>query len=245
MSCEKKTKRERGLSLIESLICMTLFLVIVLGTLEAFSVSQRHFFKLKDDLETDLAARSALDKIKIDLQACGQGLFDFSPPGLIEPLAVKDNTLTLRRAEERFALAGVLVSGQIRIPLVDTKKITKGKEICLCDGEKGEIKTVSSKEKTGVILSSPLKNSYSPDSTVILIYKLFFYLDKNKDVLRRKVNASPAQPLCEQVKSFACTYDARSNLVQLRLSLLEAPEKFHETFFYPKNTGLAALRRHQ
>lgn len=235
--------KAKGISLIENLISMSLFLLIVLGSLEVFSLARNHFFELKHGQETHSAALAALDKIKADLQQCGLGLFELSGLGLIEPLHSENNILTLVSVEKKYLPAVALVQGQTRIPLDETRQIKKGKELGFLDGEKGEIKTVSSVDKTGIFLSSPLVNSYAAaEVSVCLLNRIVFYLDENKDTLRRKVNSSPAQPLCEGVKSFECFFEPLTNLVKLRLCLDAAPEKNYETSLFPKNTALASRR---
>jgi type II secretory pathway pseudopilin PulG len=239
----KRSRPERGISLIENLISMTLFLFIVLGVLEVFSLSRDHFLEIKTSQEANLAACSALDKIKADLQQCGGGFTELGLPGLVEPLSAENNILLLRRVEQRLSLLLELSAGQTRISLFDTSDFKKGKELYIADAVNGEIQTISSVESTGVILSSSLINSYKTEkSNLSLLNNIFFYLDKSKKVLRRKVNASPAQPLCEEVDSFECSYSPETNLVKIRLALTLNPEKVYEISVFPKNTALYASR---
>ncbi len=239
----KRSQPERGISLIENLISMTLFLFIVMGVLEVFSMSRDHFIEIKTSQEANMAACSALDKIKEDLQLCGGGFTELSLPGLVEPLGAEGNILILRRVEQRLSLTHELAAGQTRISLFDTSDFKKGKELYIADTANGEIQTISSVESTGAVLSSPLKNSYKTEkSTLSLLHKICFYLDKRKKILRRKVNSSPAQPLCEEVDSFECSYSPESNLVIICLSLTLNPEKVYEISVFPKNTALYASR---
>ena len=238
-----KRRPERGISLIEYLISMTLFLFIIMGVLEVFSLSRNHFIEIKTSQEANMAACSALDKIKADLQQCGGGFTELRFPGLAEPLSAESHILLLRRVEQRFSLALDLTAGQTRISFFDTSDFKKGKELYIADAVKGEIQIISSVKKTGIILSSSLKYSYSVDVTELhLLNNIFFYLDKNKKILRRKVNASPAQPLCEEVDSFECFYSPETNLVKIRLALSLNPEKIYEISVFPKNTALYAYR---
>ncbi len=234
---------EKGISLIENLISMTLFLIIMMGVLEVFSLSRNYFKEIKTSQEANLAASSALDKIKADLQGCGGGFTDLHFPVLVKPLSAESNILLLRRVELRQSLVFELSAGQTRISLIDTSDFKKGRELYIADAENGEIQTISSVESTGIILSSSLINSYSVDVTELnLLNKILFYLDKNKKILRRKVNASPAQPLCEEVDSFECFYSPETNLVTIRLALTLNPEKVYEISVFPKNTALYAPR---
>lgn len=222
---------------------MTLFLFIVMGVLEVFSLSRNHFIEIKTSQEANTAAYSALDKIRADLQQCGGGYTELNLPGLVEPLSAESNILILRKVEQRLSLVHALSAGQTRISLIDTSNFKKGKELYIADAVNGEIQTISSVESTGAVLSSPLKNSYKTEkSTLSLLNKICFYLDKRKKILRRKVNASPAQPLCEEVDSFECSYSPDTNLVKIRLSLTLNPEKVYEISVFPKNTALYASR---
>ena len=234
---------KKGISLIENLLSMALFLFIVMGVLEVFSLSRNHFLKIKTSQEASLAACSALDKIKTDLQQCGKGFTELRYPDIVKPLNAESNILTCRSVEISFSLKNPLTAGQTRISLPSTSGFKKGKELYFADTNHGEIQTISSVDKTGVILSSSLINSYTVDvSKLNLLNKIFFYFDKNKKVLRRKVNASPAQPLCEEVDSFECTYSPITNLVNIRLSLTLTPEKIYEISVFPKNTALYVSR---
>ncbi len=222
---------------------MTLFLFIVMGVLEVFSLSRNHFIEIKTSQETNMAACSTLDKIKADLQLCGGGFTELSLPGLVESLRAESNILILRRVEQRFSLAYDLSAGQTRISLFDTSDFKKGKELYIADAVNREIQTISSVESTGAVLSSPLINSYKTEkSNLSLLTKISFYLDKSKKILRRKVNSSPAQPLCEEVDSFECSYSPDTNLVKIRLALTLNPEKVYEISVFPKNTALSTSR---
>ena len=222
---------------------MTLFLFIVMGVLEVFSLSRDHFMKIKTSQEANTAACSSLDKIKTDLQQCGKGFTELSFPGLVEPLIAESNILTCRSVEKSFSLDNPLTAGQTRISLPNTIDFKKGKELYFTDASHGEIQTISSVDNTGVVLSSSLINSYSVDiSKLNLLIKVSFYLDKSKKILRRKVNASPAQPLCEEVDSFECSYSPDTNLVKIHLSLTINPEGVNEISVFPKNTALYASR---
>jgi type II secretory pathway pseudopilin PulG len=236
-------RHKKGISLIENLLSMTLFLCIVLGVLEVFSLSRDHFIKIKASQEANTAAYSALGKIKTDLQQCGKGFTELLYPDVIKPLYAKDNILTGRSVETRVTLNNPLTAGQTRIELPSTTGFKKGKELYFTDTTHGEIQTISSIDSTSVSLASSLINFYKvEESELNLLNKISFYFDKNKKVLRRKVNTSPAQPLCEEVHFFECNYSPATNLVIIRLSLKLNPEKVYEISVFPKNTALYAYR---
>lgn len=218
---------------------MTLFLFIVMGVLEVFSLSKDHFFEIKNSQEANTAAISALDKIKADLQQCGKGFTEFRYPDIVEPLHAESHTLTCRSVEKSFSLKNPITAGQTRISLLSTLGFKKGKELFFSEALNGEIQTISTVSSTSVVLSSPLKNSYKTEkSTLYLLNKVSFYFDNSKKILRRKINTSPAQPLCEEVNSFEFSYSPVTNLVKIRLALELNPEKVYEISVFPKNTAL-------
>ncbi|MFC2160017.1 hypothetical protein ACFLRW_01255 [Acidobacteriota bacterium] len=235
--------QKKGISLIENLVSMALFLFIIVGVLEVFSLSRDHFGEIKTSQEAHTAACSALDKIKTDLQQCGKGFSELLYPSIIEPLKSESNILTCRKVDMHISLENSLFAGQTRISLTSTSDFKKGKELYFSDSVHGEIQTISSVDDTSVSLSSPLINSYAVDGSELnLLNKISFYFDTNKKVLRRKVNSSPAQPLCEEIDAFECTYSPENNLVNIRLSLTINPEKIYEISVFPKNTALYVFR---
>jgi type II secretory pathway pseudopilin PulG len=240
---EKNENPEKGFSLIESLLSLSLFLVIVLSSLEVFGWTRTIFFKVKNKEEAKEAAQAALDKMRTDILAGGSGLIHPIHLGILEGISESEGTLTILSKEEVLTSAGDLVTGQTRIELDSTSSLKKGRDICIFDSLKGEIKSISSVEKGSIILSSALESSYSRDRTsLFLLQKVSLFLDEKTDVLRRKVNSSPAQPLAEDTAFFSFDYDRASSLVRLRLSLEPNKEKYYETTVFAKNVALATAR---
>ena len=231
---------EKGFSLIESLLSLSLFLVIVLSSLEVFGWTRTLFLKIKDKEEARETVLAALDKMRIDLLAGGSGLILPLQLGILEGISEAEETLTILSKEEAMTFTGDLVTGQTRIELDSTSGLKKGREVCIFDSLKGEVKSISSVEKESVILSSPLENSYSGDrASLFLLQKVSLSLDEKTCVLRRKVNSSPAQPLAEGTAFFSFDYDRASSLVRLRLGLESNKEKYYETAVFAKNVALA------
>lgn len=230
----------KGFSLIEGLISLSLFLFIFLSSIEIFTLTRSHFLKLKDEEETNEAAYSALDKIRIDLLDGGLGLLNPTKLGLLESISEKNGFLTIKSREKELGLFTDLIQGQTRIYVGNTKNIKKGRKLCIFDSNKGEIKSISAIEKDSIILSSSLDSSYLKLNTgVILLREISLFLDKDSHILRRKVNSSPSQPLLEEVDFFDFGYQKDSNLMILRLCLNSRKEKTYEISVFPKNTALA------
>jgi len=240
---DKPEKWKKGFSLIESLLSLSLFLIMVLASLEFFGFTRGIFFKLKSKEETREAALSALDKMKTDLLAGGSGLLEPIQLGLLEGITQNESTLIILNKEKNLFILNDLFEGQTRIWLQSTYKIKKGREICIFDRSKGEVKSISRVDKKSIVLSSPLNFSFLKEKTcVFLLKKISLFLDKDKQILRRRVNSSPAQPLIEEVSLFGFDYEKSTNLARLRLALKLNMEKEYEISVFPKNEALA-LRR--
>lgn len=236
----KQKSFRQGISLLEYLMGLTLSLIIVLASLEAFSFARNHFYNLKQSQETDLAAYSALDKIRQDLLEAGLGLNIPTSLGLIKGLFEEEGTLNIYKVEKSLAPLGNLVPGQTRISLESTEGLKKGREICLSDENKGEIQRISSVERESVVLNSGLHNFYAREKTeAVLLNKVSLYLEKENQLLRRKVNESPSQPLCEDVSLFAFEFDKSFSLIKVRLKLTDE-ENEYEISVFPKNLALVS-----
>jgi len=238
-----REKQKKGISLIESLISLSLFLVIVLACLELFGFTRNIFLKLKIQEESKSAVFSALDKMKTDILSGGSGLLEPVQLGLLESITEDEGALIILSTEKNFASLNDLVTGQTKIFFQSISSLKKKKEICIFDTLKGEIKSIVSTANKSIVLSTPLDFSYSKDNAhIYLIKKVTLFFDKNKQIIRRKINSSPAQPLLEDVASFDFSYSKTTNLVSLRISLKLNEEKEYEISIYPKNAALGAKR---
>jgi hypothetical protein len=104
------------------------------------------------------------------------------------------------------------------------------------------VHSVVSTDQESIVIESPLLSDYSQENThMILLRKISLFLDETYGVIRRKVNASPAQPLLEGVASFEFDYIRDSNLVRLDLNLKLDEEKEYETTVFPKNTAISSI----
>jgi prepilin-type N-terminal cleavage/methylation domain-containing protein len=240
---EKGGKIRKGFSLIESLISLSLFLIIILTSFELFGITRDIFLKLKKNEDGREAALAALDKMSIDLLDGGSGLIDPIRLGILEGVSQSSDMLIILSKEKELFCLDDLVEGQTRISLDSTIELKKGRDICIFDSLNGEVKSISSVDKESIVISSPLNLSYIKDKvSVILVKKISLYLDEKNPVLRRKVNSSPAQPLLEETTVFGFDLDKAINLVRLRVSLKSTKEKSYEISVFPKNTALATAR---
>ncbi|MEE9390114.1 MAG: hypothetical protein V3U91_02620 [Candidatus Aminicenantaceae bacterium] len=239
---KNRLSSEAGFSLIESLLSLSLYLIIVLSSLEFFGFTRNIFLKLKTKQEVKEAALATLDKMRFDLLKAGLGLQQPISLGVLDGITESEDTLIIISKEKTFTPLGDLAAGQTIIQLNSTSKLKKGRKVCVFDSTKGEVKSISSVDKESIVLSSPLNfSSLKEETSVFLLREVSLFLDKNKHTLRRKVNTSPAQPLLEEVGLFDFHHEKATNLVRLSLSFATNKEKAYETSVFPKNIALASL----
>jgi hypothetical protein len=235
-------KTQKGFTLLEGLISLFLFLLIVLFSFECFHSARRHFAELKESESANTAAYAALDRMRMDLRDAGLGLAEAMYSQVLEGVYISEGSLVVLSKDFDISVGEALASGQQRIPTPDAKKIKKGQQIGIFDRSGGEVLSVSSIDQDSVVIESPLTFNYSPENTkVILLRKVSLFLDEAKGIIRRKVNASPAQPLLESVASFEFDHIVDTNLVSLSFSLKFDEEKIYESTVFPKNTAMAAI----
>lgn len=236
--------RNKGVSLIESLISLTLFFLVLLAVFEVFGLVRKYFLQIKKAQEESMAALACLDKMRVDFIHAGLGLSPAIRHGAV-PGAIKENdAIAIFSLEATYHLAADLTAGAALIPLTSEAKISSGREICLVDEAKAERKVVSSRLGNQVLhLMSPLDYAYDRDAArVLLLERVALYLDEENGIIRRKVNTSSPQPLLEDVAIFDASIDEENNLIKACLALKSAQEKIYELFVFPKNTALPSVR---
>ena len=235
-------KTQKGFTLLEGLISLFLFLLIVLFSFECFHSTRRHFTELKESESANTAAYAALDRMRMDLRDAGLGLAEAMYSQVLEGVYISEGSLVVLSKDFDISVGEALASGQQRIPTPDAEKIKKGRQIGIFDRSGGEVLSVSSIDQDSIVIESPLTSDYSPENTkVILLRKVSLFLDETKGIIRRKVNASPAQPLLESVASFEFDHIKDTNLVSLSFSLKSDEEKIYESTVFPKNTAMVAI----
>jgi prepilin-type N-terminal cleavage/methylation domain-containing protein len=237
--------KPKGMTLIESLISLFLFLLILMASAEFFGMTRAMFIKLRDASDEAQAAAAAQDKIRIDLMRAGLGLVLPMKLGVVEAVTADSEGLTIRRAESTTNLEEDLIEGQTSLTAGFIDGAKKGVELCFYDSLKGEVREIASVEGTRPILSSPLAYSYTKESAkVTALEKIAVFLDRKDRIVRRRVDSVSAQPLVENVEAFACSFDKDRNLasVSFVLASRSGKEKTHELWLYPKNAGLSAER---
>jgi len=226
---------------LESLISLFLFLLIILFSLECFLNVKKHFAQLKEEETSNTSVYAALDRMRRDLFDSGMGLIEAIALQVLEGVNEEQGKLIVLSKDKDLWVTDNLYSGQQRIITSDARKVRKGQMIGIMNPFGGEVHSVISINHNSVVIDSPLASDYpAQNSCVFLLRRVCLFWDESRGAIRRKVNASPAQPLLEDVASFTFEYIEDANLVMLGLTLKGKEEKKYETTVFPKNTAMAS-----
>jgi len=229
----------RGFTLLESLVGMVIFLLVICGSLEFFGTSARIFSRLLGRQENRQAAWAALDRIRADIREAGRGLARPIRLGVLSGFEQADDRWILVAAEANLALRADPAAGTTILSVSDAVGDWAGRALCLCDGRKGETAVISSAGNGTLALAAPLLQSYrAAETSSAVLRKTAVYLDAGSHILRRKIDSSPAQPLLEDVQTFALSVDSAGDLAMVRLSLSSAPEEFYALKILARNAAL-------
>lgn len=232
--------RIRGFTLVECLIGLALSFIVVTAGLGSYLRIQRDFLRLEEREVSGQAALAAVDRMRIDLLHAGFGLVEESRLGIVEPVLATETELRTASLERTLAPAVEPGAGDTRLILVSTAGVAVGRSISLRSGTGGEVRTVVRIEGTAVVLDSPLTASYpSAYLTLSLLEIVAYYVDGRPGILRRRVNASAAQPLLEDVAAAAWSHDTETGLVRIRIDLAVEGAHPHGTTVFLKNAALA------
>ena len=230
-----------GFTLLECLIGLAISLVVIVAGLGFYASAQKTFARLQAREEAGQAALAAIDKMKINLLHAGQGLAREISLGLVRAAETAAGELRLTAAEQTLALAAGAGAGDTRLSLLSTAGLTPGRRIALRQGGAGEVRTVARVEAGAVLVDAPLERAYEPASASVSLLELVaYYRDDASRILRRRVNASPAQPVLEGLSAADWSLDAAAGLVHLHLELDLQGAPAHEATIFLKNSALAS-----
>jgi len=236
------SETQKGFSLLEALISLFFFLLIVIFSLDCFISAKKHFAMLKESEISDNAVHTALDRMRRDLLEAGLGLSEVMEMQILDGVSDDSGELVILSRSEELVLEGGLASGQLRIFTPDAPSAKKGQLLVVFNPFRGEVHSIVSTDLSWIAIDSPLVSDYPQENTkMILLRKICLFLDEKNGVLRRKVNASPAQPLLENVASFGFDYLKETNLVHIEFSLNSDEERKYETVLFPKNTAISSI----
>jgi Tfp pilus assembly protein PilV len=238
---ESGSRGRRGLTLVESLISMTLLMVVVLGGLEFFGVSRKIFLKLRDSQDAAERAAAAILRIRLDASEAGKGLSEPMALNVISGVEAASTGVIFRCQELRLALSAGLLAGTEAIDLPDPEGFTAGRTVIVFDGTGGEIRTVRAVGAPArIILNAPVSRDYRAAETfLVLVRATELEWTGAERIVRRKINASPAQPLLEDVSRFECGFSPEANLFMSRFRLVPGPEVVYEIAEFLKNMALS------
>jgi type II secretory pathway pseudopilin PulG len=226
----------RGFSLLESLLSLSLTLVIVLAGFEFFGVSRAFFFRLKDRSERRQAALAALDLIRDDVQRAGQGLSSPLGLGLVQGLSTDNGRLRIERCEKELFLSADIQPGQTTATLKDGEELKVKHRLCLFQGQQGQAMEILNVQDKTLTFAPPAEAFYGKEESRLLLLEVVdYYLDEQTGVIRRKENDGSGQPLLEDASLLDTALEADGRLLAIRLALRSQEEKIYETHVLPKN----------
>ena len=104
----------------------------------------------------------------------------------------------------------------------------------------GTLGTVAGVEGTAVVLDSALGAGYAAATSVLaLLENVAYFRDGTTRILRRRVNASPAQPLLDDTASVSWSHDPEARLVTIRVEIAAEGAHPYGTTVFLKNPALA------
>jgi prepilin-type N-terminal cleavage/methylation domain-containing protein len=230
----------RGFTLVECLIGLALSLVVVTAGLGSYITIQRAFLRLEARESSGQSALAAVDRMRIDLLHAGAGLVEEIRLGLLEPVAADAGELRTVTLDRPLTLAAGAAAGDTRLFLASAAGLSAGRRIALRAGPAGEVKTVVRVDGASIVLDGPLAGSYpAAAAAVSLLETVAYFVDGAAGVLRRRANASPAQPLAESVAAAAWSYDRDTGLAVVRVELSVEGAHDHGATVFVKNAALA------
>ena len=233
----------KGFSLMESLLGLSLTLVVVLAGFEFFGVSRSFFFRLKDRSEKRQAALATLDMMAGDVRRAGQGLNAPVRLGLLSGLETASGGLRLEWSEKELGLAADVQPGQIQLVAMDTQGLKPDRRVCLIQEGQGQVLAITNIQDKTLTVNPAVDAFYvKEEGHLLLVEAVDYYLDGRLGVIRKKVNNGGGQPLLEEVGRLECVFDPESHLTTIRLAYRQQEEKIYEIPIFPKNLAPAILR---
>ena len=231
-----------GSTILESLLALVFFLLIILAGIEFFGTTRKAFFKLDDTLSSAECARAGMERLRLDLLLAGDGLARPIALDLLAGIEAAADGASFLSLEKTARLTGNVRAGDVTFALGEADDFSPGKIVCLVDRSRGELLSVGSADGLLIGSDSPVLHDYAAEGTeVLLLRKVTYLLDPDKGLLKRRINASPAQPLVEEVLTFTFTHDLASGLAAAVLVLKQNPDKTYPLAVFPR--GLALARR--
>lgn len=231
------------MSLIESLIGLALLLLFSAAALQAFVLLRTRFDRIRARNENREAVLAALTRLRFDLAEAGLGLSDALSAGLLEGVSEGESSLVLVSLDRNLEPASPLVPGQTALPLRSASAVSRGRRICLMENTRGETVEVTAVLENHIVVSPPLEGAYSLEAgRLFLLRDITYLLDETFQILRRRVNASSAQPLMEEACFFEAGWAEDARVLRVTLVHAREKEREHVISLVPKNLVLPEFR---
>lgn len=204
------------------MVAMTITLMILTLIASQVSLLGQRSPKIISSQERLEALFNTVDFFKSDMSSCGKLLIEaqnFLPPFCCETAPHK---LTIRLGTAVETLSTPVMAQSKTLDIETSEYFAAGKEILIYDPvtKHSEWTYIENKSKSQLCLEACLKQDYSTGSRLIAIKTICYQHDPSQQILRRKVDQSPAQPMLEEVKDFYFSFfpQQASILYQLELS---------------------------
>lgn len=225
---------EKGISLVETIISLTLSLFILLLTSMFVDFVRKESSKEKENMEDLQELCTGIDRVRFELRRCGLGLSPLWEKENFEIFKLSDNSINLRRANKKSPITVKSFKGEKKIVVEKPEIFKEGREVIITDFLKFEWKKILKIENGVLELEEALENDYSEDAEVIQINCVSFKYDSKKKILRMSQNSGPYQPLIEKIEN--CSFKKDGNIIVL--SLLFNKKSVAFKFLSPFRGGL-------
>lgn len=210
-----------GFSIVEFMVAMTITLLLLTLIVSQASLLGQRSPRIIDSQERLEALFNTVDFFKSDISSCGKRLQEaqlFMPCLCCETAPHK---LTVRFGTASETLKGGVPARSQFVAVDSSEQFISGKEILLYDpsAQISEWARIKDRQKNGLTLVQATERDYSAGSRLIVVKTVTYQHDHSAQILRRKVDRSPAQPMLEGVKDFYFSYfsDQASMLYQIEL----------------------------
>ncbi|MGQ9619017.1 MAG: hypothetical protein ACUVUG_08685 [Candidatus Aminicenantia bacterium] len=191
---------EKGISLTETIISLTLSLFVLFSSSIFVSSIKKEILKGKEQIESLQELYSAIDRISYEIKRCGIGLSKEWEMDEFKIFEIYNERINLRRFDEDSLIKEECSKGEKNIQVEEPFKFKEGREIIITDFLNFDFNEISEIKNDEIILKDYLKNDYEEGSKIIQINFVSLKFDKSKKILRMSQNSGPFQPIVENVE---------------------------------------------
>ncbi len=210
-----------GFSLMEFMVAMTITLMLLTFIVSHAGILGQRSARIMDNQERLEALFNTVDFFKADISSCGKRLQEAQ--NLLPSICFETtpHKLTIRLGAGSEVLPVPVKAKSQSLEIMTPESFADGKTILAYDTESGQFEWNRIKKKTRqrLIFENCLQNEYPSGSRLVVVKSVTYQHDPAKQILSRKVDRAPAQPMLEQVKDFYFSFhpEQASMLYQLEL----------------------------